>query len=97
MQRKPIIKTEPFTLTQLKHFKKEMDEAGGLAELMVKKEALQMKEGISVISLYPDREAYKEKYLTGVYEPLRKKYNTDVPYVFWCRMYQLLQEINLEK
>jgi hypothetical protein len=42
---------------------------------------------------YEDIEGYKEKYLTGVYESLRPLYKTEVPYVFWSRLYELLQRI----
>lgn len=86
-------KTYPYTFDQLRQFKKEIEEAGGVDELMFKKEALKTKNGMTCIVRYEDIEGYKEKYLTGVYESLRAIYKTEVPYVFWSRLYEHLTKI----
>lgn len=86
-------KTSPFTKEQLLYFKKEIEQAGGTDELMVKKEALEYVEGMTLISIYKDIEGYKEKHLIGVYESLRPIYITEVPYVFWNRLYVQLNRI----
>ena len=86
-------KTYPYTLDQLLQFKKEIKEAGGADELMFKKEALKRNNGTINIAKYEDIEGYKEKYLIGVYESLRPIYTTEVPYVFWSKLYELLKRI----
>lgn len=86
-------KTYPYTFDQLKQFKREIEEAGGVDELMIKKEALKRTNGSINIVKYEDIEGYKKKYLAGVYESLRPIYKSEVPYVFWSRLYELLQKI----
>lgn len=86
--------TYPFTREQIRLFRKEMEEAGGSEELMIKKEALKTTNGCMEIALYRDIEEYKEKYLSGVYEPLREHYDTEIPYVFWGRLYNALKNVN---
>lgn len=86
-------KTYPYTFDQLRHFQKEIYEAGGVDELMLKKEALKQNEKSTLIARYKDIEGYKEKYLTGVYESLRPIYTTEVPYVFWSKLYAMLNRI----
>ena len=88
-----IEKTSPFTREQLQYFKKEIEQAGGTDELMIKKEALEKVEGMTMIRTYNDIEGYKEKYLISVYESLRPIYTTEVPYVFWNRLYVQLNRI----
>lgn len=88
-----IEKTSPFTIQQLRYFKKEIEQAGGTDELMVKKEALEYVEGMTMIRTCKDIEGYKEKHLIGVYESLRPIYTTEVPYVFWNRLYVQLNRI----
>jgi hypothetical protein len=87
------VKTYPYTFDQIKFFKKEIEDAGGVDELMFKKEALKHENETIVISTYRDIEKYKEKYLTGIYESLRSNYNTEVPYVFWSKIYELINRI----
>ncbi len=89
----PTEKTYPYTFDQLRQFKKEIQEAGGVDELMFKKEALKRSNGMINIAKYADIEGYKEKYLIGVYESLRPIYTTEVPYVFWSRLYEHLKNI----
>lgn len=86
-------KTYPYTYDQLRQFKKEIEEAGGVDELMIEKEALKRSRGMIIILRYKDIEGYKKKYLKGVYESLQSNYNTEIPYVFWGKLYQLLQRI----
>ena len=80
----------PFTPEQLKEFEHEMKQAGDFDSLMTEKQALKRSYGNSVICSH-DIENYKEQFLTGVYESLRSEYDTEVPYVFWCRMYSALR------
>ena len=80
----------PFTQEQLKHFEKEMNEAEGFENLMIRKGAMMNDEGERLTIINPDIEAYKEKYLTGIYEPLREYYDTEPPYLFWGKMYEIL-------
>ena len=89
----PEPKTYPYTFDQLRFFQKEIDEAGGVDELMLKKEALERIDGMTLITIYKDIEGYREKYLTGVYESLQTNYNTEVPYVFWSKLFDMLQRI----
>ncbi len=85
--------TYPFTFYQLKYFESEIKEAGGFDELMLRKEALQLFKDMMMIAKYVDIEGYKDKYITGVYKPLRKLYKTEVPYVFWSKLYEKLKKI----
>lgn len=88
-----MIKTYPYTFDQLRQFKKEIEEAGGVDELMIKKKALKRSKGTTTIIQYKDVEGYKRKYLIGVYESLKNNYTTEVPYVFWSKLYELLNRI----
>jgi hypothetical protein len=89
----PEAKTYPYTFDQLKYFQKEIEEAGGVDELMIKKEALKRTNGMTIIAIYKDVEGYRQKYLIGVYESLRTNYNTEVPYVFWGKIYEMQKNI----
>ena len=60
---------------------------------MLKKEALKRKNGMTIITVIKDIEGYRKKYLTGVYESLQTNYNTEVPYVFWGKLYEMLKRI----
>ena len=86
-------KTDPFTLDQIKYFKTEIRDAGGVDELMIKKEALKRNGEMTLIVTLKDIEAYKRKHLTGIYRSLQGVYNTEVPYVFWSRLYEMLKRI----
>jgi len=83
--------TFPFTREQLERFRREMDEAGDFDNLMIEKKALVHRKGTRYVAKYFNSEFYKEKYLTGVYEPLREMYDTEYPYSFWSDMYEILQ------
>lgn len=89
----PELKTYPYTFDQLKFFKKEIEEAGGVDELMIKKGALKRENGTTMVVTYHDIEGYRQKYLIGVYESLRTNYTTLVPYVFWSNLFEMLQRI----
>lgn len=82
--------TFPFTKEQLERFRNELDDAGSFEKLMIKKKALVRRDGMKHIALYNDIERYKRKYLTGVYEPLQAMYETEMPYVFWSDMHDIL-------
>lgn len=71
----------------LSFFVQELKEAGGFDELMILKKALERIDERSVILTYPNAKDYREKYLTGLYRPLRPYYNTKVPYSFWSQLY----------
>ena len=89
----PETKTYPYTFEQIRFFKKEIEEAGGVDELMIKKEALKRECEMTFIVTYKDIEGYRQKYLIGIYESLRTNYNTEVPYVFWSKIYDMLKRI----
>ena len=90
-------KADVYTTEQLEHFKKEMNDAGGFEDLMFLKKALEKKRGTVHISRQQDIENYKQKFLTGIYEPLRKSYNTEVPYVFWGKFYEVINKTSSQK
>lgn len=75
----------------LKFFAKEMEEEGGFDELMIKKDALERKDGSSYIKTGVDIQLYKEKYLIEKYRPLRPYYNTNIPYSFWSQLFIALR------
>jgi len=76
-----------FSKIQLSFFAKELNEAGGFDDLMLKKKAIERIDGRTVITTYNNIEKYKESFLTGRYKSLRPVYNTKVPYSFWCQFY----------
>jgi hypothetical protein len=84
------LKIFPFTQEHIKEFKKELKRAGGFEELMSQKQAMQGKMGMKYIGLYKDIQEYKNKFLTGVYESLRPMYDTEMPYVFWSALHEIL-------
>ncbi len=79
----------PFTVKQLMVFEEEIKEAGNFENLMRQKQALQCKGGIWAIAMQ-DIEHYKDKYLIGIYKPLREHYNAETPYTFWTNMLVML-------
>lgn len=88
----------PFTIEQLVFFRKELMNAGNdFDALMTEKVALTLEGSSLVIMLHEDKEAYKEKYLTGVYEPLRKYYNTRAPYAFWGLLNEKLPQLKRDR
>jgi hypothetical protein len=89
-------KTFPFTKEHIATFKKEINEAGSFNALMFRKSALQRKKGMMFIRNYRNIEKYKSNFLTEVYESLRPMYDTEIPYVFWNALYELLPN-NSEK
>lgn len=64
--------------------------AGDFDTLMRNKLALKTKDGMTMIALYKNIEEYKNKFLVGGYATLRPYYNTEVPYVFWSKLYMTL-------
>lgn len=77
----------PFTSKHFVKFKRELRRVGDFNTLMVMKHALEIKNGLTFIGLYKNIEEYKTKYLRGKYATLRPHYNTEVPYVFWSKLY----------
>jgi hypothetical protein len=90
-------KTFPFTKEHIKEFKRELKEAGGFHELMFKKHAIQRKMGMKYIWLYRDIENYKKEFLVGVYESLRPMYDTEMPYVFWSALHEIISAKKAKK
>lgn len=88
------INTFPFTKNQLRYFRREIEKAGSTDELMLQKEALKMEDNKIIITKYLDKQKYKEKFLIGIYKPLREHFDTEVPYVFWNRLYEALRKVN---
>jgi len=89
----PIVydSTIPFNPKHLVKFKRELRRQGGdFDALMHKKEALKSEHGLTYIALYNDVEGYKQKFLVGGYVTLRPHYKTEVPYVFWSKLYMQL-------
>lgn len=83
-------KTFPFTKEHIVKFKSELEKAGGFDKLMLRKKALKEKSGIQEVRVYQNIERYKRKYLLGVYESLRPMYDTEMPYVFWSALYEVI-------
>lgn len=84
-------KTYPYTFDQLRKFKKELKEAGGVEELMIEKEALIRNGEMTIIATLEEEEIekYKTKYLIGVYGSLQNNFTSKVPYVFWSKVYEM--------
>ncbi len=80
----------PFNEEQLNQFQNELKLAGGFHQLMIEKKALSSRMGMKYICLYYDQERYRKKYLIGVYESLRPFYDTEMPFVFWSELYEVL-------
>ena len=76
---------------QLKSFEKELNKANGFKELMLKKNAFELKNGSTYIVKYPNIKKYRRKYLTGEFKLLRPDYKTQTPYVFWSKLYDELR------
>ena len=89
----PDSKTFPFTEAQLNNLRSELDDAGSFLKLMRKKKAITRTMGMQYIRICNDIESYKQKYLTGVYESLRPYYETEMPYLFWTGMYEILLKV----
>ena len=90
-------KTFPFNKEHIKEFKKELKIAGGFEALMFQKEAMQRKMGMKYIALYKNIEEYKKKFLIGVYESLRPMYDTEMPFIFWSALYEIILFAPLKK
>jgi phage-related protein len=83
----------PFDAAHLKTFRKELDKAGNFHELMIQKGALEIKNGMKYIKKNYDIEGYKRKFLKGAYKTLRDMYDTDMPFIFWSDLHDLLLKI----
>ena len=96
MQKETEPKPYPYTLEMLHFFLKEIQDAGGVDELMLKKCALKKNGESTLIARYKNIEEYKEKFINGVYEPLQIYYTTEVPYVFWSLMFEALKKSKIK-
>ena len=59
---------------------------------MFDKKAFSNDSGTIAVALYPDKEEYRRLYLKGIYEPLRKQYDTEVPFFLWGSMREALND-----
>lgn len=85
--------TVSYTKKQLAQFKRELKKAGGFDELMFEKGAFERRDNSILISKYHDKQnEYKEKFLVGEYESLRPYFNSEVPYVFWTKLYKAVKD-----
>jgi hypothetical protein len=80
-----------FSKKQIDFFEKEVRNAKGFDELMIKKSALEPRNNAYAILTYENITEYKKKYLTGVYKSLRPRFRTKVPYSFWSQLYMALK------
>ncbi|MBI4930181.1 MAG: hypothetical protein HY841_05425 [Bacteroidetes bacterium] len=76
----------------LVHFEKEIKREGSFEEFLIEKKAVETKNGMNFIGSYPI-DKYKEIFLTGKYDSIRHLYDTEIPYVFWSKLYEALQII----
>lgn len=88
MQNNKSFKTYPFNKEQVLCFSNELKNAGDFDALMLEKKALELKGNSLEIVIYKDIEDYKQKFLTGVYMPLRAHYDTEAPFIFWGQLYE---------
>lgn len=72
-------------------FAEEIKKAGSFDELMIKKRAVEPKNGAYAILTFDNIKEYKKKYLTGKYKSLCPYFNTKVPYSFWCQLYMAVR------
>jgi len=86
------LKIFPFSGKHLEKFRKELDQAGNFDNLMLKKGALKRQGGMKYICLIKDIQEYKRRHLKGIYATLWPMYDTEMPYVFWSNMYEILLE-----
>jgi hypothetical protein len=86
----------PFNKEQIEEFKKELKESGSFENLMLSKRALMKRKGKRLIRNYNNIEKYKTRFLKGVYEPLRPIYDTEVPYIFWNALHEIILKENVE-
>jgi hypothetical protein len=84
-------KPYPISSIQLSFFAKELQDAGGFDELMLKKKAIERINGSTMIKKYEDIRRYKRIYINGIYKPLQPYFNTKVPYAFWSQLYLALK------
>jgi len=87
----------PFTEKQLRKLRSEITSAGNFHKLLIKKEALELKDGMKYIRHDYNPGGYKKKYLTGLYIPLREFYDTDIPFLFWDQMLSALEQLEAKQ
>jgi len=61
-----------------------------LIALLLEKKAIKMIDDRKRMVIYDDIEEYKKKYLMGVYQSLHPYYETEMPYIFWNALYEIL-------
>ena len=83
--------TFPFNLKHIVKFKRELKRAGGFDELMLKKRAISLFNGNSYVLKHKDIEKYKSEFLIGAYATLRPMYDTEMPYIFWSALNEILE------
>ena len=82
----------PFTELQIKKFKAELDDAGSFESLMIKKHALKNDKTSTYVATVNNIEKYKRTFLTGGYRSLQPFYDTEMPYIFWTELYEIVQK-----
>ncbi len=83
-------KTFPFSFEQISFFRNEIEVAGGFHALMLQKKALDHRMGMKYICIYKNIEGYRKRFLQGIYTPLQPFYETEMPFVFWSELYEVL-------
>lgn len=78
----------PFSEEHIQFFKKELEEAGNFTNLMIQKEALD--DDGDENKIYENIKEYKKRFLKGVYKSLRPMYDTELPYIFWNAIYEII-------
>ncbi|MBK9638161.1 MAG: hypothetical protein IPO63_10220 [Bacteroidetes bacterium] len=64
-----------------------MKKAGGFYELMYKKEAIILRRGLKIVAIKYDIDAYKMKYIKGIYNELKPFYDCEIPILFWLELF----------
>jgi hypothetical protein len=82
----------PFTELQLRYFQIEINDAGGFYQLMIQKKAITNRMGMKYITKYRNIDRYRRRYLSGIYEPLKPFYDTEMPFLFWSEMFEALNK-----
>ena len=83
----------PFTREQLIHLRKEIDKAGSFEKFLQQKHAIHYEGDKVLLCQLEDVEGYKQRFLTGTFEPLRFYYDTEpYPFLFWKAFFEALEK-----
>ena len=81
-----------FSQEVVNHFREELNRIGNFYQFLIKKDAMVVRGNNRLVRCWSNREAYKRKYLIGVYAPLQSHLTTDIPMDLWKRVYQQLEQ-----